>query len=205
MIMRKTLLLAVCALVSMTVSAQSDSGFGIKAGLNYSKNGDLIASVGDAAENIVQGSDSKVGYHAGIYYKFELAKIYVRPELIYTKTSSNYTVANTDNTYDTSKLDVPVLVGVNLIGPLHIFAGPAFQVTLNNDFEDFNIGDLDKEYTIGLHLGAGVNLGKLGFDVRYERGFSENEISIVGSNITDISGRVDTRPSQLIFAVSLKL
>jgi len=56
-----------------------------------------------------------------------------------------------------------------------------------------------------LNAGVGVNLGRLGLDVRYERGFSENEAEIIGDNITDVSGRVDSRPSQIIFALSLKL
>jgi len=205
MIMKKTLLLAVFAMLSITAFAQKDGGFGIKGGLNYNQNGDLFASVGDAAENIVSGSDGKVGYHLGLFYKIKIAKLYVRPEIIYTKTNSSYMVQNEDNTYGVSKLDVPVLVGLDLIGPLHIFAGPSFQAILNSNFENANVSDLENEYTIGLQMGVGVNLGKLGIDVRYERGLSENETQFAGDNVTDISGRIDTRPSQVIFALSLKL
>ncbi len=199
------LLSAIFALVGISAFAQKDSGFGIKAGLNYSQNGDLIASVGDAAENIVQGSDGKVGYHLGVFGKLELARIYVRPELVYTKTSSSYDVNGASSKYDISKLDVPVLLGVKVIGPLHVFAGPAFQYILKNDLENFSINDAENDFSVGLQIGAGVNLGKLGLDVRYERGFSENEAQFVGDNVTDISGRVDSRPSQVIFALSVKL
>ena len=75
--MKKTLLVAAFALVSITAFAQSDSGFGIKAGLNYNQNGDLIGSVGDAAENIVQGSDGKIGFHVGFFGKIAFSKIAV--------------------------------------------------------------------------------------------------------------------------------
>jgi len=51
----------------------------------------------------------------------------------------------------------------------------------------------------------GVNLGRLGLDVRYERGFSTNEAEFIGNNITNISGRVDSRPEQIIFSVSVHL
>ncbi len=203
--MKKTLLLAVFAMFSMTAFAQKDGGFGFKGGLNYNQNGDLIASVGDAAENIISGSDGKVGYHLGVFYKIKIAKLYVRPEIIYTKTNSSYMVQNEENTYGVSKLDVPVLVGLDLIGPLHIFAGPSFQAILNSDLENANISDLENEYTIGLQMGVGLNLGKLGLDVRYERGLSKNETDFASTNVTDISGRIDTRPSQVIFALSLKL
>ncbi|NHF57717.1 PorT family protein [Flavobacteriaceae bacterium TP-CH-4] len=202
---KRVLLSAAIACIGFTAFAQKDSGFGIKAGLNYNQNGDLIASVGDGAENIVQGADGKVGYHFGVFGKLELSSLYIRPELIYTRTSSSYDVSGSTNDYDISKLDLPVLVGVKVIGPLHVFAGPAFQYMLENDLEDFSINDAENDFTVGLHLGAGVNLGRLGLDVRYERGFSENEAEFVGNNVTDISGRVDSRPSQVIFSASLKL
>ncbi len=71
--------------------------------------------------------------------------------------------------------------------------------------EDVELDDVKNDFTIGAHFGVGVNLGNIGLDVRYERGFSENEAEIIGDNIADISGRVDSRPSQIIFGLSLKL
>lgn len=200
------LLFAVFTILSFTAFAQKGSGFGIKAGLNYGQNGDLIEYTGTAAEDIIQGSKGKIGYHFGIFGKLDLPSVYVRPELIYTKTSSSYDINGTSSNYDVSKLDLPLLVGFKVIGPLHVFAGPAFQYMLENNLENFTINDAEKDFTVGLHLGAGVNLGKLGFDVRYEKGFSDNEANFVSDNITtNINGKVDSRPSQIIFAVSLKL
>lgn len=204
--MRKSLLMAVFALIGLTAFAQKDSGFGIKAGLNYNQNGDLsFKQVESAGADLIAGSDGKVGYHVGFYGKLDMPKIYIRPELIYTKTKSSYNVDGGTNDYDVSKLDLPVLLGYKIIGPLHIFAGPAFQYTLNNDLEDVELDDVKNDFTIGAHFGVGVNLGNIGLDVRYERGFSENEAEIIGNNIADISGRVDSRPSQIIFGLSLKL
>jgi len=198
--------MAVFALIGITAFAQNDSGFGIKAGLNYNQNGDLsFKQVQSAGEDLIAGSDGKVGFHVGFYGKLDMPKIYIRPELIYTKTKSSYDVEGGTNDYDVSKLDLPVLLGYKIIGPLHIFAGPAFQYTLNNDLEDVELDDLKNDFTIGAHFGVGVNLGNIGLDVRYERGFTENEAEIIGDNIADISGRVDSRPSQIIFGLSLKL
>ncbi len=204
--MRKSLLMAVFALIGITAFAQKDSGFGIKAGLNYNQNGDLsFKQVQSAGEDLIAGSDGKVGFHVGVFGKLDLPKIYIRPELIYTSTKSSYDVDGGTNDYDVSKLDLPVLLGYKIIGPLHIFAGPAFQYTLSNDLEDVELDDVKNDFTIGAHFGVGVNLGNIGLDVRYERGFSENEAEIIGGNIADISGRVDSRPSQIIFGLSLKL
>ncbi|MDF0708736.1 outer membrane beta-barrel protein [Flagellimonas okinawensis] len=203
--MKKTFLVAVLALIGSAAMAQSGSGFGVKAGLSYNKNGDLISSVGDGGQDIVEGAEGKTGYHFGIWGKLDFPKIYLRPELVYSKTKSSYDVGGDSQDYDVSKLDLPVLLGYKLIGPLHIFAGPAFQYTLKNDLGDLDAQDVENDFTVGLNAGVGVNLGRLGLDVRYERGFSENEARFIGNNITDISGRVDTRPSQIIFAASLKL
>ena len=203
--MKNVILTAALALCSLAAFSQTGSGFGVKGGLNYNQNGDLsYQQVEDAAVNITEGSDGKVGYHVGIFGKLAFSRLYLRPELVYTKTQSLYNI-ETDTKYDIAKLDLPVLFGVDIIGPLHIFAGPAFQYMLSNDLEDFNINDAEKDFTIGLHIGAGVNFGRFGFDIRYERGLSENEANFVGNNLTNISGRVDSRPSQVIFAVSLQL
>ena len=200
--MKKTLLVAVFALIGATALAQSGSGFGIKAGLSYNKNGDLISSVGDGGQDIVEGAKGKAGYHFGFWGKLDFPKIYLRPELVYSKTKSSYDVEGEGSQdYDISKLDMPVLLGYKLIGPLHIFAGPAFQYTLKNDLGDLEVEDVKNDFTVGLNAGVGVNLGNVGLDVRYERGFSENEAEII--DIPD--GRVDSRPSQIIFALSLKL
>jgi hypothetical protein len=203
--MKKTLLVAAMALMGSAAIAQSGSGFGIKAGLSYNKNGDLISSVGDSGQDIVDGGEGKAGYHVGFWGKLDFPKIYLRPELVYSKTKSSYEVDGDSQDYDISKLDLPVLLGYKIIGPLHIFAGPAFQYTLKNDLGDLEVEDVQNNFTVGLNTGVGVNLGKVGLDVRYERGFSKNEAEFIGDNITDISGRVDSRPSQVIFALSLKL
>lgn len=206
--MKKTLLLAVFALVSITAFAQSGSGFGIKGGLNYNQNGNLsFKQVQATGEDIIAGSDGKIGYHIGFYGKFDFPKLYIRPEVIYTKTKSEYSSSSVNSEYDISKLDVPVLLGYKFIGPLHIFAGPAFQYTLKNDLKDLEVEDVKNDFSVGLQMGIGVNIGKLGIDVRYERGFSDNEANFIGENITgsDISGKVDARPSQIIIGASLKL
>jgi len=203
--MRKTLLVAVFALIGATAWAQSGSGFGVKAGLSYNKNGDLISSVGDGGQDIIEGAEGKAGFHFGFWGKLDFPKIYLRPELVYSKTKSSYDVDGESQDYDISKLDLPVLLGYKLIGPLHVFAGPAFQYTLKNDLGDLQVEDVKNDFTVGLNAGVGVNLGKIGLDVRYERGFSENEAEFIDNNITTVSGRVDSRPSQVIFALSLKL
>lgn len=195
--MKKTLLVLGFALVGMAAFSQKDSGFGIKAGLNYGGNGDYFETAGDVARN----PERNVGYHAGIFGKIKILKLYVRPELIYTRTTSDYDQAS----LDLSKLDAPVLLGINLIGPLHIFAGPSFQYILDSEFDGISINEIENDFSVGAHFGAGVNLGKLGIDVRYERGFNSNEAQFINTNITALpDSRIDTRPDQLILSLSVQ-
>lgn len=99
---------------------------------------------------------------------------------------------------------MPVLIGVKLIGPLSVFAGPAFQYVLDNDFQGLKYENIENDFTIGLNLGASLELGRLGIDVRYERGFNQNEVEFsgVGPNVTY---RLDSRPEQIIFGLSYQL
>ena len=197
-IMKKTFLITITLLTSMFMVAQGDSGFGIKGGLNYGANGDYFESASDAISN----PDSNVGYHLGIFGTIGISRLYLRPELVYTKTKSDYDT----NEFDISKLDIPVLLGFKVIGPLHIFAGPSFQYILNTKFDGITIDDIENDFTVGINIGAGVNFGKFGLDLRYERGFSENEVSFINTNITDAEpSRIDTRPNQLILSLSIKI
>ncbi len=193
--MKKSLLMAVFALIGITASAQNDSGFGIKAGLNYGGNGDYFNSISEAYEN----PDKNIGYHFGLYGKIG-DRLYLRPELVYTQLKSGYD----DGDFKMSKLDVPILVGAKIIGPLNVFAGPAFQYIVDTDFKDITIGDVENDFSVGLNIGAGLTLGKLGVDIRYERGFSENEVSVLSANVPT-GDRIDTRPDQLILSFSLQL
>jgi hypothetical protein len=193
---QKSLLVVVLVMFSTAVFSQMNSGFGIKGGLNYGGNGDYFDSARDAYQN----PDKNLGYHFGIFGKFG-KQIYLRPELVYTHIKSGY---NGDN-FKMSKLDAPLLLGVNLIGPLNLFAGPAFQYILDTNFDGITIGDVKNDFTVGMNIGAGLTLGKLGVDLRYERGFSKNEVQILSVNNIATGDKIDTRPDLLILSLSINL
>lgn len=195
--MRRTLLTGLLVLCSAAAFSQTGPGFGIKGGLNYNANGDYFESAGEAARN----PDRNVGYHLGFWGKLG-NDVYLRPELVYTRTKSDYD----GDDFKMSKLDVPVLLGVKVIGPLHVFGGPAFQYILDTEFDGITVDDVENNFTVGLNLGAGISLGNIGVDLRYERGFSNNEASFINTNIIQAgASRIDTRPDQLILSLSLKI
>lgn len=185
------------AFSSLLINAQNGTGFGIKGGLNYNGNGDYFESIGAAAEN----PDKTIGYHLGFFGKFG-DKIYIRPELVYTSTKSDYN----NGTFKMNKLDAPMLVGLRFFHLLNVFGGPSFQYILNTKFNDINIDNVKNDVTVGLNFGIGVEINKVGIDLRYERGFNNNEATFIDNNIggTVISS-IDTRPEQLILSLSVKL
>jgi len=175
--------------------SQEGSGYGIKGGINYNANGDYFESIGSVA----QEPDRNIGYHVGVFAKFG-NKFYFKPEVVYTSIGSEY---DNDN-FEMQKIDVPLLVGLKVIGPLTVFGGPSLQYILDTEFESISIDDIENDLSFGLNLGIGVNLGKIGLDLRYERGFSENESVFINNNLGDNAvSRLDTRPDQLILSLSV--
>ncbi len=191
--MKKLLVLAICILGSTISYGQLE--YGVKAGLNFNTNGDLT-QIGTDINNI--DPDSKTGFHIGVYAKSSGASsLYLRPELIFTKTKSDYDGA----AFDMSKLDLPILVGYEIFKPLSIFAGPSLQYILNTDLKGIQLDDVKNDFSVGINIGAALQFDGFGVDVRYEKGLSENLAEFAGIS----SSRLDTRPEQFIVSLSLKL
>lgn len=181
------ILLAMC----VTGYAQKGGGFGVTGGLNYGSNGDFE----NGAQAIIEDPSKNVGFHIGFFGKIDLGLLYLRPEAAYTRTKSEYRSGD----LSVSKLDVPLLVGIDVLGPITVFAGPSLQYILKNEFEDFDLETAENDFTVGAQLGVGLNFESFGIDVRYERGLSENEVDF--SNIP--TNRIDTRPEQIILGLSV--
>ena len=199
---KRTVVFSIIFLASiMLMNAQND--FGIKAGLSFNSNGDLKEFTSEVEQLYQDKGKSKSGYNVGFYGKLDLGSIYIRPELIYTKTTSEYEL-NTGNIedYKMSKIDAPLLVGIKVLGPLNIFAGPAFQYILDNDLKGIEISDVENEFSIGVNIGASIEFGRFGIDVRYERGLSSNEAEWTNAGE---KFRLDSRPEQLIVGLSYSL
>ena len=200
------LMISLAFAFSQTSTAQID--FGLKAGLNY--NSESIQSV---SEDVFTGGESKTGYHAGIWLRFKLPIIgfYLRPELVYTNLENEllYKItkeAPTSQTtsYNFQKIDIPVLIGKKFFGIGNVFAGPSFQYILNSGFSLNDIADVDTDgFSVGLQFGAGIELGNLGIDVRWERGLNTIESTFLNVS-TNTNVTFDTRVNQIIIGLSYK-
>jgi hypothetical protein len=187
----KHLFLIALVLTSTITIAQTNTKFGIKGGLNYNANGDYFESVSQTSQN----PDRNIGFHLGVFGKFG-DSFYFRPELVYTGTKSDYDDAD----FSMKKLDAPLLIGFKVLGPLSVFGGPSFQYILDTEFDNVSIDNISNDFSVGLNFGFAATFNKFGLDLRYERGFSDNEAQFLNNNGVDID-RLDTRPDQLIVSL----
>ncbi|WP_412984542.1 porin family protein [Pontimicrobium sp. IMCC45349] len=193
--LKKVAFLILLASTCTFTFAQKGTSYGIKGGLNYNSNGDYLESISSNAEH----PDRNIGYHIGVFGKLG-DKLYFRPELMYTATKSEYDSGD----FNMKKIDAPMLVGLKVLGPVSIFAGPSFQYILDSEFDNISINNIENDFSVGLNFGAAVNFNKFSIDLRYERGFNDNEAEFLSNN--DIgSSRLDTRPDQLILSLSVAL
>ncbi|MDT0687141.1 outer membrane beta-barrel protein [Autumnicola psychrophila] len=197
--MKKLMLLAIF-ICGSTLMAQ-EASFGIKGGLNYGATGEYNGpqdAADDLSSNFSEDGENRRGFHVGLFSKFEILGIFIQPELLYTRLNTEYS----DFDYKLDKIDLPVLAGINVLGPLNIKAGPSFQYVLSNELENtsLQIGDVENEISVGYQLGAGLELGRLGIDVRYEGAFQEN--NTFGEMATENNFTIDSRASQWILSAS---
>lgn len=202
----KKVLIAVLLFVGISQYAEAQLQVGLKAGVNYNSD-----SFKDVSNDVLDGAESRTGYHAGLWFRVKLPVVglYLRPEIVYTELKNdvvydNSTLARTTD-FKFKKIDVPVLVGKKIFGIGNIFAGPSFQYILSSDFGLSDLSEISTdEFSLGIQLGGGIEFGRLGIDVRWERSLSNAEARFV-DNTTNNGVNFDTRVSQIIFGVSYRL
>ncbi|CAM1344039.1 porin family protein [Tenacibaculum amylolyticum] len=204
----KKLIFALCLFFAASQFAEAQIHFGIKGGVNY--NSDSFREVSD---DLINGNaESRTGFHAGIWLRFKLPMTgwYIRPELVYTQLKSEVQFRNTPTTdvaasYNFKKLDIPVLLGKKFLKIAYLNIGPSFQYVLDGNLDIDTISNINADgFTVGMQLGGGIELGKLGLDVRWERAFSDIESDLISSAVGATAQRFDTRINQIIIGLSYR-
>ncbi|MBC8054926.1 MAG: PorT family protein [Sphingobacteriaceae bacterium] len=187
-------LLIMCAGSSLQAQVIPNFDFGLKAGVNLSK---LSKENGFSSEN-------RSGYLAGIWARVGAMGLHLQPELYYTvKTTDVKDASGQSLSVDFTSIDLPILVGTK-IGALgiggRINTGPviAFVIDDQQSFENavgnstrFNY----KDQALAWQFGAGLDIKKISFDLRYEHGLSK----------ISRSGYEDTKLRLFNFSLGLKL
>jgi len=168
--------------------------FGLKGGANLSKL---------STENTFS-SDNRAGYYAGVWARIGAAGIHLQPELYLSgKNTTLKAGTGEENKVNFTSLDVPVLVGTKIgaagVG-IRLNTGPVASFVLSDDQSFGNAaGNIFKGNFKGQNFawqfGAGLDIGKLGLDLRYELGLSK-----IGKD-----GYDDTKLSLFTFGLAYRL
>ncbi|WP_428656179.1 porin family protein [Runella sp.] len=162
------------------------------------------------ADNIKESFKTRTGYVAGGYVRIG-GKFYLQPEVILSAKGGSINILRdaTDPSDDVieinyTNIDVPLLLGYRL-GPVRISAGPlaSFNVrsgqSLNEaikSYTDTGTANAFKNAYYGYQAGAGLDIGKLSLDVRYEGSLSD--VSFV-----DLSNQVNFSQKANLWQITL--
>jgi len=172
---KATFILVVFMLVFSAEQASAQLGFqlGIKGGPNFS-------SVQTDLD-----SDGRTGFHAGAFVMLKFTKIAIQPEIIFSTQgfSQNFTdptgiIGNIESEFNTSYVNIPIIVKFYLIGGLNLQFGPQFGFNTFSEFTSLgnteDIRDELKSSDVSLTFGAGIDLPfKLSLTARHNLGISD--------------------------------
>lgn len=207
--MKKTSLFITLFLLLFVSISASGTGIGIRGGMNFSslpKTSQLNID-GATVETL---SDSYTGFHFGLVGHLSILNFFIQPELLYVQTGQEMLISM-DNSIDSefftnkySHLSIPVLAGTS-IGPLRLGAGPVMSFLLDSKqgFSNLMGEDLDfqnNNVTVGFQAMAGIKIGNLMFDLKYEGNLSRLGD---GVNVAGTPWDFDTRPRQFIISLGI--
>ena len=223
MIMKKILLFVSILAFSANISAQ-DFSWGPKLSLSTPslklKDMENLADSGDFDEfvGLLEEKDAKLGYQIGVFARVSLLGIYVQPEVLFSNSSTEIKFTDVmdeeNNPVDVigevsmNKIDIPVMFGKRFLRVFRVNAGPVFTLLLSENITQEGLSDTFKEVkanyknsTVGLQVGAGLDLSILTIDLRYELGLQS-----ISDNITigETEFATDQRLNQFLLSVGIK-
>lgn len=172
---------------------------------NSGKWSNVVSTVSTAYSD--SGKNS-VGFNAGVSAKVDLGAFFVMPELYYTSFKNEYNdpITNTAIEAKSNRLDLPVLLGRNiLLKKIGIFVGPvaSYNLIKNEEWDEFKT-HVKNQFTVGYQYGAQVSLRKLIVGIRYEGAFSKDERKFINLT-TNQTIRYDCRPNLVLIGIGIRL
>ena len=196
--------LAIMAIALLTMQAASAQfRLGAKAGVN------LVKVDGKSFKD-----EFRYGYHLGGFAEIVIAKdeddhqkLSIQPEVLFSQYSttldSNFksvyqnVISSNQSRVRLNYLSVPILLNYRLVGPIHLQAGPAFSILMDQNRSILqNGGDAFKKGDFSMIGGAQVRLAKLYFNGRYVVGLA---------NINDIDNKDKWKSQAWQLSVGLSL
>lgn len=144
--------------------------FGPKVGLQTAK----LAIVGENPE----ATDSKLAlyYQGGVFTRFNMGKVSLQPEFIYTQKGGNIETPNEKHTY--RYLATPVLLGYKVAKGVNLEVGPEFSWALNQGWKKEGVTQFgpDVKNETSLVVGTRIDLldmfSMFSVNIRYTHGLT---------------------------------
>ena len=175
--MKKLILFIAALMIGVGAQAGSPLKWGVKAGMNYHTVGELT----NLGKDIVK-AENRVGWHAGLQASWQISRVFsIDPELIFSRNSYNLTPSvGTGGIAYLNTIDVPVVLGVKIIGPLKAQGGININVMTDSGVkgEDKPFRFSASSQALGYLLGLGVDLGHINITARYNGFFRQSESSV---------------------------
>ena len=193
--------------VSSGLLAQGNLGF--QFGLNDDNFGS-IENISNKIDNYDLDIKNSTGFQFGVFTEIDLITFYIRPELnlIFSKSknAAAYSLGEgvniAEHSYKSSEIQLPIIFGYKVLGPISVFGGPSFKYNLSNS-SNFNLEDIKDKYTLSLLLGSRVKIRSISVGLRYERGLNNNEVLIINANGVDLdNANVDLTTNKLSLNIS---
>eukprot|EP01012_Entosiphon_sulcatum_P064767 TRINITY_DN93613_c0_g1_i1.p1 TRINITY_DN93613_c0_g1~~TRINITY_DN93613_c0_g1_i1.p1 ORF type:complete len:201 (-),score=22.44 TRINITY_DN93613_c0_g1_i1:56-658(-) len=176
--MKKIIFSIVFLTLGWATSKAQTFNLGVKAGVNLAKLNSDFAS-----------EENRLGYQIGAWARIGGASFYVQPEAYIGSKGNKFISIQQDNGNEVSAegkvkfttLDVPVLFGTKFGAKnlnFRVMAGPVISFILdeNSTFSSAYQQATDfsnyKNQALGAQFGAGVDVGSISVDLRYEAGLS---------------------------------
>jgi hypothetical protein len=153
--------------------------FGIKLGVSTPSGGLGKFQVVHPDSNFqVALKGAKYGIHGGFWLRAG-NRVFIQPEVYFNANKQDYTLeggvfSQVVKTEKYQYLDMPVLVGLKL-GPVHVLGGPVGHYFIKSTSTLTDVAGYEQmfdDFTFSYQLGGGLDLGKVGIDVRYQGRFS---------------------------------
>lgn len=204
------------ALLACVVSASAQISFAVKANALIPTSTATWKNFKTAASSVVeQKGENIAGFNIGLSMQVNLpGSLYVMPELYYSNFNNEATVINEMTAESTtlkaksSRIDVPVLLGYQLLGKtLSAYVGPvaSFNIVKGEDFGQFLQKVNSKDFTVGYQLGAQSELKKLILSAKYEGAFSKDQRKFVNTVAgSDQEIQYDNRQSLFLLGLGYK-